>query len=80
MGRASRPAWGRPERRPTGTVSTHKSNRLDCPADQQFAIRAKQGTTVPLVEARIVDPEGLELPWDGQSLSLIHIYQPTRPY
>ncbi|MBK9710419.1 MAG: long-chain fatty acid--CoA ligase [Kouleothrix sp.] len=69
-------AWGMTEMAPIGTVSNLKSHMLDWPADQQFAIRAKQGTTVPLVEARIVDPEGLELPWDGQSFGELQVRGP----
>ena len=69
-------AWGMTEMAPIGTVSNLKSHMLNWPADEQFAIRAKQGTTVPLVEARIVDPEGLELPWDGQSFGELQVRGP----
>ena len=38
---------------------------LDAPADKLYKLRARAGLQVPLVELRIVDDEGKELPWDG---------------
>jgi fatty-acyl-CoA synthase len=46
-----------------------KSYQLELPEDEQFAIRAKQGTPVPLVEMRGIDEQGREIPWDGKTLA-----------
>jgi fatty-acyl-CoA synthase len=69
-------AWGMTEMSPIGTMSHLKSHMADWPDDQKFKVRAKQGTTVPGVEARIVDIDGRELPWDGQSFGELQVRGP----
>ena len=59
-------AWGMTEMSPLGTVNTLKLHQTELPAEQQLAIMAKQGRAVYGVEMKIVDPDGHELPWDGQ--------------
>jgi len=69
-------AWGMTEMAPLGTVSNLKSHMAGWPDDQKFKVRAKQGTTVPGVEARIVDIDGRELPWDGVSFGELQVRGP----
>src|SRR5215211_3062104 len=69
-------AWGMTEMSPIGTMSHLKSHMADWPDDQKFKVRAKQGTTVPGVEARIVDIDGRELPWDGVSFGELQVRGP----
>ena len=59
-------AWGMTEMSPLGTVNTLKLHQQALPAEQQLDIMAKQGRAVFGVEMKIVDPDGAELPWDGQ--------------
>ena len=62
-------AWGMTEMSPLGTVCNLKlkqQNRLD-DAEQQMATLVKQGRAVFGVEMKIVDPNGAELPWDGEA-------------
>ena len=59
-------AWGMTEMSPLGTVNTPKLHQQALPAEQQLGIMAKQGRAVYGVEMRIVDPDGHDLPWDGQ--------------
>ena len=59
-------AWGMTEMSPLGTVNTLKMHQQALPAEQQLGIMAKQGRAVFGVEMKIVDPDGAELPWDGQ--------------
>jgi fatty-acyl-CoA synthase len=59
-------AWGMTEMSPVGTVATLKGAQVDLPAEQRFAIQAKQGRAVYGVDMKIVDAEGRELPWDGE--------------
>ena len=59
-------AWGMTEMSPLGTVNTLKMHQQALPAEQQLGIMAKQGRAVFGVEMKIVDPDGHELPWDGQ--------------
>jgi acyl-CoA synthetase (AMP-forming)/AMP-acid ligase II len=69
-------AWGMTEMTPIGTVSRVKSSMADWPEAERFMVRAKQGTAVPGVEARIVDIDGRELPWDGQSFGELQVRGP----
>jgi len=60
-------AWGMTEISPLGTVCTLKNKHLQQPADAQLALRLKQGRAIFGVDMKVVDPQGRELPWDGQS-------------
>ena len=59
--------WGMTEMSPLGTVCNLKLKQLELPVDAQLAIMAKQGRALYGVEMKIVDPQGQELPWDGQA-------------
>jgi fatty-acyl-CoA synthase len=69
-------AWGMTEMTPLGTVSRLKSYQLDLPEAERFAIRAKQGTSVPGVEIRAVDEEGKEVAWDGKAFGELQVRGP----
>jgi fatty-acyl-CoA synthase len=69
-------AWGMTETSPLGTVCNLKSEMLDLPEDQQFAIRAKQGIPMPGVEIRAVDETGKEIAWDGKTMGELQIRGP----
>src|SRR6266545_2983189 len=69
-------AWGMTELAPIGSVSKLKSHMLDWREDRQYAARAKQGSAVPGIEARVVDSEGRELPWDGVSFGELQVRGP----
>lgn len=60
-------AWGMTETSPVGTVGHLKPALEQESQDERFRYRAKQGLPVSLVELRIVDDEGNDLPWDGKS-------------
>jgi fatty-acyl-CoA synthase len=69
-------AWGMTETSPLGTVSWIKANleeRLS--EDERYALRAKQGLPVPLIEARVMTPEG-EAPWDGTTMGELEVRGP----
>ncbi|HEX2541952.1 MAG TPA: 3-(methylthio)propionyl-CoA ligase [Caldimonas sp.] len=59
-------AWGMTEMSPVGTVAVLKGSQKDLPAEQRFAIQAKQGRAVYGVDMKIVGPDGAELPWNGK--------------
>jgi 3-(methylthio)propionyl---CoA ligase len=59
--------WGMTEMSPLGTVCNLKLKQLELPVDAQLAIMGKQGRALYGVEMKIVDPEGQELPWNGQA-------------
>jgi fatty-acyl-CoA synthase len=69
-------AWGMTELSPLGTVSRLKSYQADLPEAEKFALRAKQGTSVPGVELRAVDESGKEVPWDGKAFGELQVKGP----
>ena len=69
-------AWGMTETTPLATLSRARSTMQDWSAGQRRAVRAKQGTSVPFVELRIVDDAGRELPWDGTSVGELEVRGP----
>ena len=69
-------AWGMTEMSPLGTVSRLKSYQQDLPEAERFAIRAKQGTSVPGVDLRAVDEAGKEIPWDGKAYGELQVKGP----
>jgi acyl-CoA synthetase (AMP-forming)/AMP-acid ligase II len=60
-------AWGMTEMSPLGTVCSLKNKHLGLPPDQQMNVLVTQGRAIFGVDMKIVDPEGKELPWDGQA-------------
>jgi fatty-acyl-CoA synthase len=60
-------AWGMTEMSPLGTVCSLKLDQLDLAAPQQMAVLVKQGRAVFGVDMKVVDAQGQDLPWDGQS-------------
>ena len=69
-------AWGMTEMSPLGTVCKLKLAQSELDADAQLAVMAKQGRAVYGVDMRIVDPDGRELPWDGQASGDLHVRGP----
>jgi fatty-acyl-CoA synthase len=60
-------AWGMTEMSPLGTVCNLKLKHLAGAPEEQLAVQVKQGRAVFGVELKIVDPDGKDLPWDGQA-------------
>jgi fatty-acyl-CoA synthase len=54
--------WGMSEMSPSGTMSRETGEGEGA---------SKQGTAMPLVELRLTDPEGAELPWNGEAVGEI---------
>lgn len=61
-------AWGMTELSPLGTVSKLQRHHLALPESEQLDVKALQGTPLAGVELRIVSDEGVELPWDGETM------------
>jgi len=64
------------EMTPLGTVSRLKSYQGNLSEAEKFAIRAKQGTSVPGVEIRAIDESGKEIPWDGKAFGELQVRGP----
>ncbi|WP_295523915.1 3-(methylthio)propionyl-CoA ligase [uncultured Pseudacidovorax sp.] len=60
-------AWGMTEMSPLGTLCTLKNKHLSLPAEEQLALRMKQGRAIFGVDMKIVGDDGEELPWDGKT-------------
>jgi fatty-acyl-CoA synthase len=67
-GVAVRPAWGMTETTPIATMMTVKSKLETLPEQQRFDLLARHGLPVAGVDIRIVDADGKELPWDGETM------------
>lgn len=69
-------AWGMTEMSPIGTIGRLQSPLETLTPEQQDLVRAKQGYAVPLVDLCIVDPEGKELPHDGEAFGEVQVRGP----
>ncbi len=70
-------AWGMTETSPLASVSKLRSYQHELPLEEQFRIRARQGTVIPGVEFRVVDVEtGKEVPWDNKSFGELQVRGP----
>jgi fatty-acyl-CoA synthase len=61
-------AWGMTEMTPLGTVSRLRSEIAAADHDTQMAYRARQGSPAPGVELRILDGDGKDVDWDGETM------------
>lgn len=70
-------AWGMTETSPLASLSKLRSYQETLPLDEQFRIRAKQGTMLPGVEFRVMNIEtGQEVPWDSESYGELQVRGP----
>jgi fatty-acyl-CoA synthase len=69
-------AWGMTEMSPLGTVSRVRRDLMGLPPEEQNRYRAKVGVATPLVDFKIVDDNGAELPWDGTSFGELLVRGP----
>lgn len=69
-------AWGMTEMSPVGTVNTLKSNLQGIDETEQDKLIVKQGIPLYGVEAKIVDDEDNELPWDGVKFGTLKVKGP----
>lgn len=67
--------WGMTETSPLATTGHLKSQMRDWPEERRYRVRAKQGWPVPLIDLRIMRPEG-EAPWDGETVGEVEVRGP----
>jgi fatty-acyl-CoA synthase len=60
-------AWGMTEMSPFGSACTLQAKHAGLSQEEKFAILQKQGHALVGVDMKIVDDEGSELPWDGNT-------------
>lgn len=70
-------AWGMTETSPLASLCKLRSYQEDLPYDEQLRIRARQGTTLPGVEFRVMNIEtGVEVPWDNETYGELQVRGP----
>jgi fatty-acyl-CoA synthase len=69
--------WGSTECSPLVTFTSLKRKFLESPdQDRRYEVRSKQGVPLPGAEIRVVDEQGNDLPWDGQSAGELVVRAP----
>ncbi|MDZ3993501.1 fatty acid--CoA ligase [Pseudomonas sp. Teo4] len=68
--------YGMSETCPLLTLTHLRDDDLALPMDEQIALRIKTGTPVGMVDVRIVDANGCDVPHDGESLGEIVVRAP----
>ncbi len=66
-------AWGMTELSPLGTVCSLKAHQLELPEEARYTIQAKQGRSVFGIDMKIVDPDGQDLPWNGEAVGDLYV-------
>jgi fatty-acyl-CoA synthase len=70
-------AWGMTETSPIASVSRLRKHQEDWSLEQQFPIKARQGTIMAGVDFRVVNMEtGEEVPWDNQTFGELQVRGP----
>lgn len=69
-------SWGMTEISPVAVIGGVRPADAGESEERLVEIRALQGRSVPLVELRLVDADGTELPWDGESIGEVQVAGP----
>ncbi len=70
-------AWGMTETSPLASLSKLRSYQLDWPLEEQFRVKAKQGTVLPGVDFRVINMDTLqEVPWDSETFGELQVRGP----
>ena len=70
-------AWGMTEMSPIGTTGKLKHATMSLDREAQLKLKEKQGRTPYLVEMKIVDDEGDDLPRDGETFGHLMVRGPA---
>ena len=68
--------WGMTEMSPLGTANAPKVGMESMSDDERFALGTKAGRAIFGCEIRIVNDEGMELPWDGVAYGALQVRGP----
>jgi acyl-CoA synthetase (AMP-forming)/AMP-acid ligase II len=69
-------AWGMTETSPLGTVSLLQRKHQNVSQEEKWKVKAMQGYPVPMMDLRIVDDDGKEMPWDGTTMGEVQVRGP----
>jgi len=70
-------AWGMTEMSPLGTVCSVKPAVSGLQGEALYDLKVKQGFTPFLIEMKITDDDGKELPWDGKTFGRLKVAGPA---
>jgi len=70
-------AWGMTEMSPLGTVCSIKHSVEDLKDEALYDLKTKQGFPPFLIEMKIEDDAGNELPWDGKTFGRLKVAGPA---
>jgi fatty-acyl-CoA synthase len=65
--------WGMTETAPVATIMAMDGGLDALPDDEKFELLSRHGMPLPGVDVRIVDDQGCELPWDGQTMGELQV-------
>lgn len=69
--------YGLTETAPVLTIATPKPEHLELPIEEQLdRVRLRTGYAIPLVDLKVVDPEGRPVPRDGKTMGEIVVRAP----
>jgi fatty-acyl-CoA synthase len=66
-------AWGMTEMSPLGSTAIAPVGKT---GDEEWFYRQTQGRIASCIEARLVGPDGTEMPWDGESVGELEVRGP----
>jgi fatty-acyl-CoA synthase len=66
-------AWGMTETSPLASVAIPP---IEATGEQEWAYRETQGRISPVVQTRLIGPDGSEVPWDGESVGEVEVRGP----
>ena len=69
-------AWGMTEMSPLGTIGAFKSGMEELSFEEKMDIKLKQGRSSYMVEMKITDDDGNELPWNGKDFGHLLVRGP----
>ncbi len=70
-------AWGMTEMSPMGTLGALKAGMDKLPLEKQIDVKVKQGRAIFMVEMKITDDNGKELPSDGKAFGHLMVRGPA---
>uniref|UniRef100_A0A832EDX8 Fatty acid--CoA ligase n=1 Tax=Desulfacinum infernum TaxID=35837 RepID=A0A832EDX8_9BACT len=68
--------YGMSETCPVLTLAQPQPDMMEWPADKQIPVRCRTGQPIPLVDLRVVTPDGQPLPLDGKSTGEVVVRSP----
>ncbi|CAN5268448.1 long-chain fatty acid--CoA ligase [soil metagenome] len=69
-------SWGMTEISPVAVIGGVSAAEAGASEERKVELRSLQGRPVPMVDLRLVDDFGQELPWDGESVGEVQVAGP----